>query len=125
MFKYSLKGVRHMSRWLAFGLMLACSVFTAFGQFFFKRGAMLLPELLTNWYILAGFVSAGVGMLFFVLALRLGELNVLYPVLATSYIWINILALFFLGERVGVLKWVGVFSIVIGISYIGWGSNHD
>lgn len=86
---------------------------------------MLLPELLTNWQILAGFVSAGIGMLFFVTALRLGALNVLYPVLATSYIWINLLALFFLGEKVGFLKWVGVFSIVVGISYIGWGSNGD
>ena len=112
-----------MARWWSFALMVICSVFTAFGQLFFKRGAMLLPEIVTNWQILAGFVCLGTGMIFFVLALRGGELNVLYPVLATSYIWTNLLAVYFLSEHVGISKWAGVASIVIGISYIGWGSN--
>lgn len=108
----------------AMGLMLCCSVFTAIGQLFFKFGAMLLPAIFTNWQILAGFVSLGIGMLFFILALRGGEVSVLYPFLATSYIWTNMLAILFLAEQIVLLKWVGVAGIVLGISLIGWGSNH-
>ena len=112
-----------MTKLWAIGLMVCCSFFTALGQLFFKRGAILLPAVFTNWQLIAGFASLGVGMIFFVLAMRGGEVSALYPVLATSYLWVNIFAMVFLNEHIVFLKWVGTASIVMGISFIGVGSR--
>lgn len=112
-----------MSKLLAIAAMVCCSLFTSMGQLFFKLGAMALPVLLTNWQILAGFICSGFGMLLFIFAMRHGELSLVYPILATSYIWTNLFAIFLLGEQVGFFKWVGVAGIVIGVSLIGLGSE--
>ena len=112
-----------MSKSLAIAAMVFCSMFTSMGQLFFKLGAMALPVLLTNWQILAGFICAGFGMLLFIFAMRHGELSLVYPILATSYIWTNLFAIFLLGEHVSFFKWAGVAGIVIGVSLIGLGSG--
>ena len=109
----------------AIGAILLCSLFTASGQLLFKLGAMRLPAILTNWPILAGFTSLGIGMILFVTAMRGGELNVIYPILATSYLWTNAFAMTVLNEQVGILKWSGVAIIIIGISFIGVGSRKN
>jgi len=107
----------------AFGAMLCCAVFAAVGQLFFKLGAMVLPAIFTNWQLVVGFSTYGIGLLFFLLAMRGGEVSVLYPVLATSYVWTNILATIYLGESITLLKWIGSLGIVIGISFIGFGGK--
>ncbi len=112
-----------MSKFWAIGAMIVCSMFTASGQLFFKLGAMALPALLTNWQILAGFACAGFGMLLFIFAMNHGELSLVYPILATSYIWTNLFAIFLLGEHVSFFRWAGVLGIVIGVSLIGLGSG--
>jgi len=122
-FKYSSISAGSMTKLWAIGAIILCSVFTACGQLFFKLGAMALPELLTNWQILAGFVSSGLGMVLFIFAMQGGEVSVVYPLLATSYIWTNLFAIFLLGEHVGLWKWVGVGGIILGISLIGFGSR--
>ena len=112
-----------MTKLWAIGLMLGCALIAAVGQLFYKLGAMLLPALLTNWQLIIGFFCYGVGFLLFMTAMKGGEVSVLYPFLASSYIWTNILALMFLGESVTALKWLGSAGIVIGISLIGLGGK--
>ena len=58
-----------------------------------------------------------------ILSLRGGEVSVLFPIIATSYIWVSFLSVFFLGEKMSFFRWLGVVSIVLGISLIGYGSD--
>ena len=107
----------------AIGLMIGCAVITAVGQLFYKLGALALPAIFTNWQLLIGFVCYGLALVLFVLAMRGGEVNVLYPILATAYIWTNVLAMTVLREAIPLLKWAGSVGILVGISLIGFGAN--
>ena len=61
-----------------------------------------------------------IGLVFMLKALQLGELSVVYPVLATSFIWVSLLSpLFFPADRMTAKKWLGVAVIVVGVTLIG------
>ncbi len=60
----------------------------------------------------------GVGFVLLVIALKHGNLSILYPILATSYIWVALLSVRFLDEPFSAAQWVGVLLIVGGISLI-------
>ena len=64
-----------------------------------------------------------VGGILIIVALRGGEVSVLYPIIATSYIWVSFLSIYFLGEVMNAYKWLGVISIIAGIALIGYGSK--
>jgi uncharacterized membrane protein len=54
----------------------------------------------------------------FIYAVKHGELSVLYPFVATSYIWANLLAMKYLDEKMNKLKWLGIVFIIIGVGLI-------
>ena len=58
-----------------------------------------------------------------VIALRGGDLSVLYPLIALSYVWVSILSQFILHDNMNFLKWAGVVSIIVGVSFIGMGGR--
>jgi undecaprenyl phosphate-alpha-L-ara4N flippase subunit ArnE len=100
-------------------------------QFFYKKGASVLSfsieGVLLNYAILIGISLYMVGALLMITALRGGELSVLYPIIATGFIWVNIISWMWLAEPMNTFKWFGVGFIIVGISFIGYGSNggHD
>jgi len=55
--------------------------------------------ILTNFWLLAGYALYGLNTLLLVLALRDGELSMLYPVIALTYVWVTLLCYTLLGER--------------------------
>ncbi len=92
------------------------------GQLEFKRGAdnlqFDLKMLLTNYHLILAVAVYAVSTILYVYALNKGQLSVLYPILATSYIWTLIFSNVFLKESVGVVGWAGVFFILLGVSLI-------
>ena len=52
-----------------------------------------------------------------------GEVSVLYPLLAMSYVWVSLLSIWFLGEVMTSVKWMGVMGIILGVSFIGIGGT--
>jgi drug/metabolite transporter (DMT)-like permease len=92
------------------------------GQLEFKRGASDLQfdfkMLLSNYHLVIGISVYLVSTVIYVYALSKGQLSVLYPIIATSYIWTSIFAKIFLNEPVGPANWIGVFFIVLGIALI-------
>ena len=97
-----------------------------------REGANYLPaagsrgmalSLLTNWPLLAGYVCLGLNTGLLVLALRKGQLSVLYPIIALTYVWVAILSPMFFEDSLNALKVTGIGSIVIGVSLIGFGSR--
>lgn len=110
----------------AIGLVIIATILGAFGPIFFKKAAhkfkLSIKALITNYNLLIGCALYGISTLFFVPALRGGELSVLYPFVALSYIWVSFLSIKMLNERMNKWKWVGIALIILGVSCIGLGS---
>lgn len=110
-------------------LMFLCTGFTSIAQVFYKLGANKLEfnwqSLITNHYLLIGLILYGIGAVIMILAFKGGEVSVLYPIVATSYIWVTLLSLYFFHEAINVFRWVGVSIILLGIIFIGIGSKDN
>ena len=111
----------------AVGLILGSTIIGSFGSLLFKKGAdklsLSVSALLRNWMIPAGFILYVLSAALFVYALQGGELSVLYPLVSLAYIWMCLLSMRFLGERMNRLKWAGVAFIVAGVALIGVGGS--
>ena len=104
-------------------LVLFCGFLGAVAQIFFKFAAKDLRlsfSVLLNWRLLLGMGLYLVAMVLFLYALRFGEVSRLYPLIASSYIWIAILAAILLRERVTPLTIAGILCIVLGIGILMW-----
>ncbi|MBD3249563.1 EamA family transporter [Candidatus Woesearchaeota archaeon] len=113
-------------RW-AIGLVLICTLFTSSAQVFFKFGAEILEfdilKIITNYYLIGGLMLYALGAVLLITALKGGELSVLYPIISTSYIWVALLSSYFFGDSLNMFKWAGIFLIVFGVSFVGFGSR--
>jgi len=113
---------------LAIISVMLATLLTATGQFLFKMGTANMAfdiGLLHNWYLIAGFAIYGISAVILVVSLKYGELSVLYPIIAFSFVWVNIISFELLGEQLNTLKWAGVSLIIIGVSCIGFGSKKE
>lgn len=108
-------------------LVILCTALTSLGQLFFKFGADKLVfsfmPLVTNVPLITGILLYGAGAILLIIALKGGELSVLYPLVSLGFIWVSFLSAEFLGEAMVPIKWAGVIAIIIGVSFIGWGSK--
>ncbi len=119
------------TKWWAILLMLPCTVFISTGQIFYKFGveditfelsSELIYSTVFNLPLIIGLVSYGIGLFILILAFRGGELSVLYPMVATSYIWVSLASSYiFPTDSMNISKWIGVILIIAGVSVIGWG----
>lgn len=111
----------------AMGMVLFCTLLTSTAQLFYKFGAEQLEfnllSIITNLPLLMGILLYAVGGILLILSFRGGEVSVLYPIIATSYIWVSFLSIYFLSEEMNLFKWAGVFTIMSGIILIGYGSS--
>jgi len=101
------------------------TIIGSFGALYLKIGSkdisINIKKLIRNYKLILGFVFYGISSIFFIIALTGGELSVLYPLCAASYIWVCFLSMKFLNEKMNRLKWLGIITIVIGIIFIGIG----
>ena len=117
------------TKWWAIGLVVLTTVLTSAGQVLYKFGTNRLPELpvvldyILNAFIISGLLVYGIGAVMLIIALKHGELSVLYPIIATSYIWVSLLSVYFFQEGMNPYKWLGVGAVVIGVSLIGYGGT--
>ncbi len=106
---------------------LLCTLLTASAQIFYKFGiqklSLAFPEVLLNYYIWIGLALYAVGAGILIIALRHGELSVLYPLIASGYIWVNLLSAYLFAEALNVWKVAGIGVIIVGMLCIGLGSN--
>ncbi len=113
--------------WAIF-VMLLCTLFTSAGQLFFKLGSETASfdlALLTNYNLIIGLILYGAGALLLIISLKGGELSVLYPIIATSYIWVSLIAWRYFNEPISSFKILGIMSIILGVSFVGRGSKND
>lgn len=120
-------------------LVLACTVFAAAAQVLMKFGANhkmpamnlsdaatwmpFLLALLGNLPLLLGYcMSAGTAFLL-ILGLRDGELSMLYPIIAMTYVWVNLLSTYFFHEHLNFWKTVGIALVIGGVALLGRASS--
>ena len=110
-------------------LVLICTLFTSVAQIFYKAGAPKLEfniiALITNYPIIIGLILYALGAAILIKALKGADLSILYPVIATSYIWVLIFSAIFFGESLNFLKILGVLVIIGGVIFMGFGSKPD
>ena len=75
--------------------------------------------LLTNYPLWTGLACYGVSTLLMVLALRDGELSLLYPVISLTYIWVMFLSVLVLHEPLTQWKVAGISLICLGVALLG------
>jgi multidrug transporter EmrE-like cation transporter len=74
-----------------------------------------------NKFLIIGIFIYGISTIIFIPALKGGELSVLYPLIGLVYIWVSIYSIYMLKEKMNLLKWAGIITIIIGVSLIGLG----
>ncbi|MEM4282403.1 MAG: EamA family transporter [Candidatus Woesearchaeota archaeon] len=104
-------------------LVVLMTVLTSIAQLFTKAGAEKLPLIFWNWELIIGLSIYGVSAVIFLFALKGGEVTILYPMIATSYIWVVILSRLAFGETLELSKIAGIIAIVAGITTLGMGAN--
>jgi len=108
-------------------LVLFTTLLTSSAQILYKKASATLSfnilGILTNYHLIAGMILYAIGGALMIISFRGGEVSVLYPIIATSYIWVSFLSIIFLGEVMNAFKWIGVMAIIAGIISIGYGSK--
>ncbi len=85
--------------------------------------AITIPALLANFHLWAGLSLYGISTGLLVLALRDGELSLLYPVISLTYVWVTILSVLVFNERVNIFKLLGIAIICTGVAMLGKGRS--
>ena len=116
----------------SFLLVVCCTIIGAAAQVLIKKGAGALGPnptmvqtalaMLLTPALFAGYAMYGVSTVLLVLALRHGQLSLLYPVFAMTYVWVTVLSVVVFHESMNVFKLAGIAIIVGGIAVLGKGS---
>ena len=105
-------------------LVFFCTFIGAAAQIFFKLGATHIAkptpiQILTNPSLLLGYALYGVSTMLLVLALRKGQLSLLYPIISLTYVWVTLLSMMIFKETLNVYKAVGLAIVVAGVAVLG------
>ncbi len=108
-------------------LVFACTILGAAAQILMKIGMThfepRLAALVFNVPLVIGYALYGINTLMLVLALREGELSMLYPIIALTYVWVTLLSYTLLHEQPNALRNIGITTIVIGVAVLGRGGK--
>jgi multidrug transporter EmrE-like cation transporter len=109
-------------------LMIAgATLISAAAQILMKIGmnhfTLNLLAIVTNVPLVAGYALYGLFTLLMVLALREGELSLLYPIISLSYVWVTALSYFIFHDTLRPLKLVGIAAIMAGVALLGRGDR--
>lgn len=103
------------------------SAFLAVAQFFMKVGMDKVVDYSMSWAFFRSFLNwqLGLSLLLYIIAmviymfmLKSYSLSLVYPLTSISYIFTILLAMFLLGETVPVIRWMGVFFVMLGVGMI-------
>jgi len=108
-------------------LVMFSTLLISAAQILYKIGSrdlsLDLSALVRNWPLFLGFSLYVVSAFLVTMAFKRGELSVLFPIIALSYVWVCLLAQAFLHEQMNSWKWLGIAAIIGGVTSIGFGSK--
>lgn len=112
-------------------LVSLCTILGAAAQIFMKKGADpsihgMIPTVIrifTNLNMFVGYALYGISAILLVLALRKGQLSMLYPVIALTFVWVAILSVIVFKETMSPMRIAGVTTVVLGVALLGFGGS--
>jgi drug/metabolite transporter (DMT)-like permease len=107
-------------------LVFAASVVGSFGAVFLKLGAAKLDGNLLSFLnrcLLSGVALFLGSSVFYTLGIRYGQLSVLYPMVSLGYVWTLLWSRLFFGETFTRPKFIGLGLILLGVFFVGLGSQ--
>lgn len=105
-------------------LTLLAALITSFAQFMFKRSVKKIDtvrhliRLFMNKGVVVGIACYLVALGIYLLALSGGELSVVFPVFASSFIFVTIISAVTLKEKITLMRAAGVLLVFIGITIV-------
>jgi uncharacterized membrane protein len=111
-------------------MVIICSFLGTTAQLLFKQTADRISAgwraVFCNPYLFFGYVCYGFSTLLLMISLKKGQLSVLYPFIALTFVWVAILSpLVFPADTYNGLRLFGVFLIVVGVSFIGLSTRNE
>ena len=115
---------------LSVALVFLCTLLGAAAQILMKGGTQgqraegvvgLIVSIFTNRELFLGYALYGLSTVVLVIALKYGELSILYPVIALTYVWVTGLSVVIYGETLNPFKLLGLFTVISGVVVIGLG----
>ena len=105
-------------------MVFCCTILGAAAQVLMKTGAQTIQphnliQVFTNVPLLGGYTLYAMSTGLLILALRYGELSILYPVISLTYVWVSVLSVVVFQEQMTPLKVVGLSLIVTGVAILG------
>jgi uncharacterized membrane protein len=114
---------------MAIGIVIVSTIFISFAQISFKFASSTLTfdifSMVTNHFLVIGVLTYALAAAMMLVALKHGDLSVLYPMVAASYIWVSLLSpMFFPTDSMNITKWFGIILVVAGVSAVGLGGRN-
>lgn len=97
-----------------FSLIVLNDIVDTIAQLFMKKGLDGASSLLL-W---AGIFIYALNFFIWIVILYKIDLSIAMPVGSTSYIFVPIVAIIFLGEEVSPIRWLGIVCIILGIHFV-------
>ena len=111
----------------AMALVIFGSLISSFSPILLKKASkkklLNLRSLITNYELFGAIALFGLGVIIYIIALKASDLSILFPLTSLSYVWVSLYSVKFLGEKMSKFKWVGIFLIIVGVTFIGVGSG--
>jgi len=121
-----------------FLLLIASDVLETAIHFFFKKGALVqnnlvvvdmataivfLREVFASPFLWAGLLTVFAVFIIWSTILTKIDLSVAVPIASFSYIFVPLVSIIFLGERITLLRWVGILLILTGVIFVSLSSK--
>jgi drug/metabolite transporter (DMT)-like permease len=113
-------------------IILACSsvILATAGQLLMKKGmitfgsfptsqllAKIIPMFL-NPFVFIGLFCFGLSAIFWLVVLSRVELSFAYPLVSVAYVLVALASWIFFKENVSLIRWIGIFTIILGVFFI-------
>ena len=105
---------------------IVCTILTALAQSLMKLASQELSfklEFLFNPFLISAVFTYLVAVVVLILSLKHGELSILYPIIALSFVWVTIISAVYLKESINIFKTTAIIAIIAGVSFLGVGSR--
>lgn len=105
-------------------LTLAAAFIASISQLLFKRGihgSMTMKSVIRSIFkpgVLIGLFGYFISLVIYLYALSKGELSLVYPIFASSFIFTTLLSALVLKEKITAYRAIGVALVFIGITII-------
>jgi uncharacterized membrane protein len=105
-------------------LVVLGTIVGAYGSIYLKLGAkdfnLNLIRQMRNRNIILGLFLFAFSTVLYVLLLKAERLSILYPLTSLGYVWVAVLSVMLLKEKMSLPKWLGIAFIIAGIFLISY-----